>query len=180
MALGAGLGSVAAGPHPHPSPSRFTLTLHSHPPPFTLALALRPHPHPSPSRLAPAPTRQVDAHPVPRLEVDPTATRQLGRQHQDGHGGQHGPGRLQLRGVPLDPALRQPRQEHQEQGTPHPPPPTHTTPPARPPALRPAPPASCPPTRTPYFDTRMHTAHAPRTHRARHLDRSRRSTRLYP
>jgi len=42
------------------------------------------------------PTRQVDAHPLPRLEADAAAAGQPGRQHQDRHGRQHGPGRLQL------------------------------------------------------------------------------------
>ena len=59
--------------------------------------------------------RQVAAHPVPRLEADAAAAGLARREHQDGDGRQPRPRRLQLRRDALDAALRQPREEHQEQ-----------------------------------------------------------------
>ena len=53
--------------------------------------------------------------PVPRLEADAAAAGLARRQHQDGDGRQPRPGRLELRRDALDAALRQPREEHQEQ-----------------------------------------------------------------
>jgi len=59
--------------------------------------------------------RQVEAHSVPRLQADADAAGLARWKHQDADGGVSVAGRQQLRRNTEHAALRQPRQEHQEQ-----------------------------------------------------------------